>query len=328
MRSLLTLLAAAPQPLTVADAADRQIDRRTVTRLAAAGALQRVDHGAYVLHTVWRDSTADERHLLRCRAVLRRYDATALSHTSAIVAHGLPTYQVDLDTVHLTRMRPGRSGGAARRRHVQLHPQLPPDTVTDVDGTPVCSPAAAVLQVADWHGLHAGMVAAEAALHRGLCSIEDVRRALRVVRLGRGRAHADHVVRLAGAASESPGETLTRLLLFGLGVETPMQQVPVALPGGGVARVDFLLPDLGVVVEFDGAVKYEGAAGREALVREKRREDGLRATGLEVVRLTWPDMQRPLHVAAVLDAAAQHHRRDATDTADRGARVPTATFGA
>ena len=33
--------------------------------------------------------------------------------------------------------------------------------------------------------------------------------------------------------------------------------------------------------------------GRDALVREKRREDGPRATGHEGVRLTWPDLRRP-----------------------------------
>ena len=110
-------------------------------------------------------------------------------------------------------------------------------------------------------------------------------------------------VLLAGTCSESPGETLTRLLLRALGLHEPQQQVELGLPGGGLARVDFLLVELGMIVEFDHAVTYGGVHGRDALVREKRREDGPRATGHEGVRLTWPDLRRPRHVHALLIAA-------------------------
>jgi very-short-patch-repair endonuclease len=67
-----------------------------------------------------------------------------------------------------------------------------------------------------------------------------------------------------------------------------------------VARVDFLLPELGVVVEFEGARKDEGADGRDALVREKRLEDALRALDYRVVRLTWADLHHPERVLAAL----------------------------
>lgn len=58
-----------------------------------------------------------------------------------------------------------------------------------------------------------------------------------------------------------------------------------------VARVDLVVDD--VVLEFDGAVKYEGADGREELVREKAREDAIRALGYRVIRVTWRDLFRP-----------------------------------
>jgi very-short-patch-repair endonuclease/predicted transcriptional regulator of viral defense system len=309
MDDRLALLISGPQPFTAAEAAAWNIDQRTLTRLAHAGVLHRVDRGAYVPTTVWRGASPEQRHLLRCRAVLGRYRAAVLSHTSAIVAHGLPTYRVDLGVVHVTRTRPGRIGRVARRRPVQVHPELPGAATRAVDGLPTCTVAVAVLQVADWHGVGTGMVAAEAALHRGVVDRDDLRRARELVRLGHGRAAADLVVDLASACSESPGETLTRLVLRSLGHTDVVQQVPIRLPGGRNARVDFLLPALGVVVEFDGAVKYEGAQGRDELVREKRREDGLRATGLEVVRLTSPDLDRPQHVAGLVDAAAARASR-------------------
>lgn len=50
-------------------------------------ATHRVDRGAYVSNELWRTATPEQRHLLRCRAVLRHYGAVALSHTSAVVAY-------------------------------------------------------------------------------------------------------------------------------------------------------------------------------------------------------------------------------------------------
>ena len=67
-----------------------------------------------------------------------------------------------------------------------------------------------------------------------------------------------------------------------------------------VGRVDFLFREQRVVVEFDGRVKYEGADGRDALFREKRRVDALRSMGFKVVRLTWRDLDDPASVARLI----------------------------
>lgn len=303
--TMLDLLAAARQPFTSADARALGVEPNQLARLVRSGGIRRVAHGAFVVADLWAEATPEQRHLLMSRAVARRFRSVALSHGSAAVAHRLPLYRVDLGLVHVTRTgHAARCGRVGRHPPIQIHPPLPPEAYTSVDGIAVCTEAAAVLQIADWHGVEPGMVAAEAALHRGSIAASELGRAREVVRLGRGRRRADTVLRLAGAASESPGETLTRLLLIALDVGEIRQQVSIALPGGGTARVDFLLPDLGVVVEFDGRVKYEGADGRDALVREKRREDGIRATGRGVVRLTWPDLSRPRHVRRLLQRGA------------------------
>lgn len=70
----------------------------------------------------------------------------------------------------------------------------------------------------------------------------------------------------------------------------------------GPTRVDFLVANV-VVVEFDGAVKYEGAGGRDALVREKRRESALTDLGYEVVRVTWADLADPTALVKRIHAA-------------------------
>ena len=121
---------------------------------------------------------------------------------------------------------------------------------------------------------------------------------------------------MADGASESAGESRTRLLLTDLGW-TVRSQVRVLDGEEVVARVDLLVGER-VVVEFDGLVKYEGADGRAALAAEKRREDRLRALGYEVVRLTWADLDHPARVDAML-------RRAAARAAARGPLAPGPT---
>ena len=96
-------------------------------------------------------------------------------------------------------------------------------------------------------------------------------------------------------ASESVGETRTRLLLRDLGFDVESQRV---LVDGRrfVGRVDFLVEGI-VVVEFDGLVKYAGQEGRSALAAEKARESAIVDLGYEVVRLVWADLANPAEVA-------------------------------
>jgi len=90
-------------------------------------------------------------------------------------------------------------------------------------------------------------------------------------------------------------------VFIGLGLPEPERQVEIRDSQGRlVGRVDFLFRAAAVIVEFDGAVKYAGAEGREALVREKRREDALRVMGYRVVRLVWADLADPARVARLL----------------------------
>ena len=160
----------------------------------------------------------------------------------------------------------------------------------------------ALLQTAVRHGLKAAVVAADAALHRGLVSVDKIGEAAARLDLGvRSTRRVDRLRSLVDPAAGSPGESLTRLLLGGLGLDF-RTQVDIRDAAGFVGRVDFLVEGR-IVVEFDGLSKYAGADGREALAREKAREDRLRALGFEVVRLTWSDLDRPERVARLVREA-------------------------
>ena len=117
------------------------------------------------------------------------------------------------------------------------------------------------------------------------------------------RSAAERAIALTDAASESVGETRTRLLLRDLGFRVT-SQFKVTRGRQVIARSDFLVDDL-VIVEFDGLVKYAGAQGRDALAAEKARESDIVDLGYEVVRLIWSDLSRPESVAARIRTARE-----------------------
>ncbi|WP_372430402.1 hypothetical protein [Janibacter melonis] len=105
----------------------------------------------------------------------------------------------------------------------------------------------------------------------------------------------------ADGRHETPGETRTGVCLHRLGLAyTPQVWI-------GQDRVDALLDDEPVVVEFDGALKY---MDQDALVAEKIREDRIRSRGYGFVRLMWADLyDLGLVAARVRRAIDALHRR-------------------
>lgn len=269
-------------------------DRSTLQRLVRSGRLVRIGYGCYADGLRWRGADARDRHLLRAAAVVLRHgpEQVAASHQTALLAARLPVHDVSLDRVHLSMRRPGLLNTGPS---VAVHVQLPADAFVSTGGGRLArvTDQVAVAQTAATSGLAAALVAADAGLHRGLFTRADLARAVNLARLRRGRRRTQELLDLVDPASESPGETLTRLLLRSLDLPAPESQVAIRLPDGRLARVDFLVREHRTIIEFDGAVKYEGAEGRDALVREKKREDQLRALGYQVVRLTWSDLDHP-----------------------------------
>lgn len=112
--------------------------------------------------------------------------------------------------------------------------------------------------------------------------------------------------------SESVGESRLRFMLASFGIDV-VSQVIVRDGDAVVARADLGVRGTKVLIEFDGAVKYR-EGGADALIKEKRREDRLRALGYIVLRFTWSDLESPRMVLAAVRAAIAR---------DRGLRVAT-----
>jgi hypothetical protein len=236
------------------------------------------------------DERAAEAHRLLTRAVLASLGrGVVASHQSAAVAHGLPAWGLDLARVHVTRSD-GRLG-RTRSRVVQ-HKATGPVARERAAGIGAVPLARAVVETATLSGFEAGVVLADAALRAGV-DRDDLRRALRELGRRDGSVKAAAVVEFADGRSESVGESRLRVLMDTMGVPAPELQHTVLDDGGQfVGRVDFFFPTQGVVVEFDGLVKYREDSAA-TVVREKKREDALRELGHEVVRVVWRDLHTP-----------------------------------
>jgi hypothetical protein len=291
---------------TSTDAKLAGVDRNALARMVKQGVATRVAPRAYVLCAdAARARTPEAAHALLARAMVRSFDGrVAASHHSALALIGLPFWQVDADAVHVCR-RSGRSGRVRGQLHI--HESVPRSflKVATRASTPCVSPALAVIGTAMVDGVEAGLVAADAALHRGLVTLEQLDGALALCQRVPAVTRARQAMALVDPRCESVGETRTRLVLTGLpGRPRVQSQYSVRDHfGSEVARVDFLVGRR-VVVEFDGRLKY-GLEGRPevALWREKRREDRLRELGYIVVRVVWADLERPDLVAQRVLAA-------------------------
>ncbi|ALL76122.1 hypothetical protein AD006_13830 [Pseudonocardia sp. EC080610-09] len=261
------------------------------------GTLWRVRPGAYLDADDPRRRSAVECHRLLVEATLPLLGPGAVvSGLSAAVLQDLPVWGVQLRRVHVTRDRSG--GGRSTARVCLSAAPLPDGDVTTVGGVPVTSAARTVVDVARTAPFETSVPIADAALFRGLCTEVEVADAVGRAAGRRGAGPARAVAAFADGRADGPGESRSRVRMQVQGVPAPrLQHVVRDRSGGFVGQVDFWWPEHGVVGEFDGMEKYgrslrPGETVADAVLREKRREDALRAQPAvrTVVRWTWHDI--------------------------------------
>jgi hypothetical protein len=257
-------------------------------RLVLAGRIERIRQGAYAHSDAWNSLDATGQHDLLSSAVMRQYDDDiALSHGSAVIRVGGPSYKLDLARVHITHL-----AGVAHHKG-QCHVE----DITRTDDHWMTSPSRTVIDVSLVYGFEVGVVVADDFLRRDLTTKAQLWRMYESMKDWPGALIVRMVIAFSDSRSESVGETLGRLLMRRLGLPTPELQYEVRRPDGSVAgRTDYAWPDHKVLGEFDGKVKYErflraGETAADAVWREKRREDELRElTGFAFFRLVWADL--------------------------------------
>ncbi len=267
-------------------------DRGQLADACRRGELVRVRRGWYIGADTWKSMTADERYRLVVVAAARGLRTATLSHWSAAAVWNLPMVGRRGSSVHVTH---APTGGGRTRHGVVRHGSAAAEDGIEVEGLRVTTVARTVVDLARGGGFLAGVCAADHALRESMTTSAELTREVGMLDGARGVRDARATVGFASPASESVGESLSRVRMFQLGVPTPVLQHEVHDSRGLVGRVDFWWPSLGVVGEFDGRQKYGVATGEDPRVaadrlwQEKQREDRIRSVGVGVVRWTWSD---------------------------------------
>ena len=281
---------------STADAACLGLDRNALARLVRGGRCLRLATGWYAV-VDGEPPVREALHRLTATALGRSMRGrAALSHHSCLVVAGLPTFGADLDTVHLTSLVASRGGVSVARPGVAVHRRvgnlrLPVPDMLEAHRPRLVPAAWAAVQAGLIAGPEAFVVPADAALRSGATTTAALDRAIEVFATHTGIGPIRAARSVVDARHESPGESRAAFLLGALGHALEPQFEVVA--EGRLYRADFRIAGTRVLVEFDGAVKYDD---RRALFGEKQREDALRRAGWVVVRLVWSDLDDPRRV--------------------------------
>ncbi len=243
---------------------ERGVAPSDLRRAISDGKVIRLKRGWYT--NVVGEHAADQ-HRLRVLAELRDHPGTVASHHSGAALLRLPVHRPDWTRVHLMRTGPGL---AQNRAGVVIHQR--------VGDAASCDPALVVAQTALFCPV-SGLMALDHALRNKTVRLRDFDHWAKALEAHAGRAHLRVVRRLCDDLHESPLESRTTYVLDCWGwTMQPQFEVP-----GTPHRVDGRLKGTRVLVECDGKGKYDEPG---ASVREKVREDDLRALNWQVVRVT------------------------------------------
>lgn len=285
------------------DLLERGISSRAIQARVARGELVRICHGAYLPAENWQTLLPSERHLARVVGHSKVNSARHVySHHSAALVHGMALLKVPTD-IHISGQNVSTAKLPGRKFH--RNGSLLP---VDVGGLAVTEPLQTVVQCVSLMALDEVLVLADSAVR--LAGEAELRHVLATM-TGRGCAVGRTAARLLSGKSESAGESLTRLFLHRQGYPKPQEQLEI-LAYGKMMRADFAWPELGLILEFDGQMKYRMGPSREATFgAQNEREAILRGLGWDVVRTTWDEVVgNPARLKQKLDQAfARAHRR-------------------
>jgi hypothetical protein len=231
----------------------------------------------------------EHRAILAAHAAARARPDSVISHYSAALIHGLPMLETPPSVPALT-VAPGTADGAVGA-HVH-RATLPLGDVVQRAGYAVTAVARTVVDLARSMSTVAALVVLDAALHRHAATVDELDAALTRCWNWPGIRRAIRTVALGDPRSESPLESVSRLVLHRVGLPTPSLQAEICDSTGSlIGRTDFYWDEFGVVGEADGAGKYEIAGA--SLLKEKERQERVEDRGLVVVRWGWDATRHP-----------------------------------
>jgi hypothetical protein len=229
----------------------------------------------------------------RNRFVMRSIGATLAvrdavgSHASAAALANLPLWTIPARPC--VTVRPMYTGDA---RHAHLHRARLHGIVTS--GPAPHTPAArTVLDIAREHSTYDAVVVGDAALRRGMVDAASLFRCAELCAGWPGIRRVHLVLRLLDQRSESPLESVSRLVMAELGLPQPEPQMDIlTLENRFLGRLDFYWDEFGVGGEVDGKIKYKDNP-ETSWYREKRRQERIEDTDIVVARWGRSEIDNP-----------------------------------
>ncbi len=252
--------------------------------------------GVRVRRGVYVDSVAGEweRYRLQGRAVLGALAPTAfLTGPTAALMWNLPMVGDPPATVFVRGVPRGRYGQDVKvvsgaDATVEMH-----------GGMRLASMAWTVADCARVMSRRDALIVADAALRTATYMAQEIEAASARLAGCKGVDCVRWVAAHCDPGAESPGESWMRMVVTDLGYEVQSQVVV------GSSRVDLLIKGTRVILEFDGAVKYQPDSwhGAQAVLNEKRRQAELEAAGFIVLRVIWDQLSDPARLDRRIRAA-------------------------
>ncbi|SHG84617.1 Transcriptional regulator, AbiEi antitoxin, Type IV TA system [Jatrophihabitans endophyticus] len=241
-------------------------------------------------------------------AAARGCSGSVVSHRSAALVHGLPLVGPPPPVPEVTVAPNGT--GDLHRAHL-YRATLRDVDVVEVDGLAVTSVARTLADLGRHHPTTTAVAAADHALHHELTTPAAIADAVQFCTRWPGGARAVRSLASTDARSESPLESISRIVIRRLGLPSPVLQQRIRDPRGIViARLDFYWDEFGVAGEADGRAKF----ARDADVgRAWDRHVDLDDLGLQLVRWGWATVTRTprLLETRIREAFRRGLRRDA-----------------
>ena len=273
-----------------------EAERGRVRHLARKGILQRVGRGVFRVSgspTTWMQSLQAGIWALGAQA--------AVSHGAAARLYGCDRFEAASAELSVPRLQRGRSLGDLA---VVVHTTTSPlrGDIRHVDGLPITSPERTIVDLAR-SGTSPKLLEAaiDSMIRLRLTTLDHITdRIAQCQGSSRwGVAQLDALVLTSGGHSVLERRFLR--LMHDAGLPTPTPQVVHRKDGRHVARVDFLFPELGLVVEVSGGRGHSSASDR---AKDARRRNALQQAGRTVLEFTYEHvMGREDYVLNTLEAS-------------------------
>jgi very-short-patch-repair endonuclease len=286
---------------------DLGLSARAVRDRVASGRLHRIHRGVYAVgHPILTQRGWFMAAVFACGP------GAVLSHRSAALLHRLvSTTLVEVTIPH---------GRSCRRAGIKVHRSrtLVATDITTVDGIPCTTVARTLVDLAEVLPPDRQRNAVNEAETLDLYDDVRVRAALTA---NRGRHGAPALAALIDSYEAGTGRTRSELEVVALaafaaaGLPGPLKNSRVKA-GDEWFEVDFLWPDVGLVIEADSRRYHQT---RHAFEEDRRRDRRLRLAGYEPFRITWRDVElAPAAVGAEIAALYEAVRSSRISDSIRG----------